>query len=125
MSAAELLDALVELLAQSSLADRIADAVAQRLARQAAAPDPSEHLSEKAAAKLLGVSPRTLEGWRREGTGPAWRPVGRRIRYSRAALAEFQVVLKRSHKQKTAPAAGYGRGGRSGNQLRPNGATKP
>ena len=46
-----------------------------------------ELLSTPAAAALLGLSPRTLEGWRRTGEGPAFVRLGRRrVAYRRSAL---------------------------------------
>lgn len=41
-------------------------------------------------ARLLGVKPRTLEGWRRRGCGPPFiRLSGRVIRYNRADLERW------------------------------------
>jgi predicted DNA-binding transcriptional regulator AlpA len=46
-----------------------------------------ELLTTPAAAALLGLSPRTLEGWRRTGEGPAFVRLGRRrVAYRRSAL---------------------------------------
>ena len=42
------------------------------------------------AAALLDRAPRTLEGWRGQGTGPAW-VRGLRPSYTLAALAAFEV----------------------------------
>lgn len=33
------------------------------------------------AADELGLSPRTLEGWRRRGEGPPFLRIGRRVKY--------------------------------------------
>jgi DNA-binding transcriptional MerR regulator len=46
----------------------------------------TEFLAEREAARLLGVSPRTLESWRRTGFGPPITKFQRGIRYSRSAL---------------------------------------
>ena len=50
-------------------------------------------LLSKAAAKYLRVSPRTLERWRVEGTGPRYRKLGphkrSRVLYLRCDLDEF------------------------------------
>jgi hypothetical protein len=37
--------------------------------------------NQSQVADYLGISPRTVEGWRRRGTGPAWQRVGRSPRY--------------------------------------------
>ena len=41
------------------------------------------------AAKFLGVSVRTMEEWRKKGTGPRYRQVGRMIRYNLTDLRAF------------------------------------
>ena len=41
------------------------------------------------ATALRIPSPRTLERWRANGTGPAFVRVGRRVAYTRRALREF------------------------------------
>lgn len=38
-------------------------------------------LTPTAVAEQLGVSPRTLERWRRTGAGPAYLRAGRHVRY--------------------------------------------
>jgi hypothetical protein len=43
-------------------------------------------LDSHAAARLLGVSERTLRGWRCERQGPPYRALGRTIRYRRDEL---------------------------------------
>jgi predicted site-specific integrase-resolvase len=45
-------------------------------------------LNQKEAAKLLGVSTRTLERHRVEGTGARYARLGRLIRYRECDLAE-------------------------------------
>ena len=37
--------------------------------------------TQEQVAEYLGLSPRTVEGWRRRGRGPAWHRVGRSPRY--------------------------------------------
>lgn len=87
----QLLNALLD-----DLAERVAEKLAGRApAAPAASADPAAFLSEKAAAQLLGFSPRTLETWRREGTGPQWRRIGRAIRYARGDLVAFDVATHR------------------------------
>jgi hypothetical protein len=46
-------------------------------------------LTEKAAARLLCVSSRTLQTWRSKGLGPPFVRVGRAIRYDRRRLGEW------------------------------------
>jgi predicted DNA-binding transcriptional regulator AlpA len=43
-------------------------------------------LSEREAAARCGLSPRTLEGYRTSGTGPAFCKLGRRVLYQPSAL---------------------------------------
>lgn len=50
---------------------------------------PALLVSEREAARLLSLSPATLRAWRRAGTGPAAVRLGRRIAYSRDALAAY------------------------------------
>lgn len=45
-----------------------------------------EVLSPEQAAKYLGVSVRTLQGWRTKGIGPRFGQAGRTVRYSAAEL---------------------------------------
>ncbi len=50
-------------------------------------PSPAaEYLNTKAAAALLGVSPKCLETWRARGEGPPFAQLGRAVRYQAAAL---------------------------------------
>jgi len=54
-------------------------------------------MSERAVADLLGVSPRTLQGWRLRGTGPAYRKLGRkRIVYMPEDLREYLDRARRT-----------------------------
>jgi hypothetical protein len=46
-------------------------------------------LDTRAAADFLGVSPRTLEGFRVRGGGPRFVKVGGAVRYRLASLEEF------------------------------------
>lgn len=46
-------------------------------------------LSTRDAARVLGIRPRTLEHWRSVGTGPTYSKIGRAVRYSRGALANY------------------------------------
>lgn len=51
----------------------------------AAAPEP-EYVGTREAARLLGVSPRTLEGLRARGEGPPCVRIGKAVRYPLATL---------------------------------------
>jgi len=53
------------------------------------------HLDTKGAAQLLGVSPRTLEGWRVRGGGPVFRSFGRIVRYERESLITWAASRSR------------------------------
>jgi len=44
---------------------------------------------EDQAAEYLCLSPRTLQRWRGEGRGPAYRKVGKRVLYAQRDLEEF------------------------------------
>jgi predicted DNA-binding transcriptional regulator AlpA len=48
--------------------------------------DPDALLCEVQAADFLCLSPRTLQGWRLQGTGPRFVRAGRAIRYRRRDL---------------------------------------
>ena len=48
-----------------------------------------ELLTNRKAAELLGLSRKTLARWRWKGKGPAFRKIGRRVRYARQDLEEF------------------------------------
>jgi hypothetical protein len=60
------------------------------------------------AAALLhpDLSPRTLERWRQQGTGPAFVKIGRRIAYTHEALLAFREDHTHRH---TASARTRGR----------------
>lgn len=52
--------------------------------------DPDALLTEAEASDLLGLSTRTLQAWRCQGTGPRFvRAGGRAIRYRRRDLIEW------------------------------------
>ena len=55
-----------------------------------AADDLDRRIGEREAAAFLGVSPRTLQKWRRQGGGPVFYRYSRRsIRYCRRDLLAF------------------------------------
>lgn len=47
------------------------------------------------AAEYLGLSERTLERWRVEGKGPAYRKLGKRVLYGESDLSAFVEQAKR------------------------------
>jgi predicted DNA-binding transcriptional regulator AlpA len=50
---------------------------------------PSVVLDTRAAADFLGISPRTLEGFRVRGGGPRFVKIGGAVRYRLASLEEY------------------------------------
>ena len=44
------------------------------------------------AADELGLSPRTLEGWRRRGEGPPYLKIGRRVKYRAEDIEVFKAT---------------------------------
>lgn len=50
------------------------------------------NLNSKQTAQVIGVSPSTIEKWRKEGIGIDHIIVGRRCMYSVRAIAKFQVL---------------------------------
>jgi predicted DNA-binding transcriptional regulator AlpA len=64
-------------------------------------------LSQKQAARIVGLSVRTLERHRLAGTGPRYARLGRLIRYRECDLAEWvHASLRTSTSQPAARAAG-------------------
>ncbi|WP_417251046.1 helix-turn-helix transcriptional regulator [Castellaniella sp.] len=54
-------------------------------------------LNENELAQRWGVSPKTLQRWRGEGTGPRYLKLSRRVSYPIETIVEFeQRVLHRS-----------------------------
>ena len=51
--------------------------------------DPEALLTEDAAARLLSLSPRTLQAWRSKKLGPAFIKLGRSVRYRGAILTAW------------------------------------
>jgi hypothetical protein len=47
------------------------------------------NMRQKAAARYLGISHRTLEAWRCKGGGPKYRKLGKIVIYARNDLDEF------------------------------------
>jgi hypothetical protein len=55
-------------------------------------------VTARQAAELLGMSPVTLEQWRRRGDGPRFWRVGRRVRYRLGDVLDYRdarIVGKR------------------------------
>ncbi len=53
------------------------------------------NVDTRRAAELIGMSKRTLEKWRGEGTGPPFLKLGRRVLYSVADLEEWILSRRR------------------------------
>jgi hypothetical protein len=49
------------------------------------------HLNQQQLARRLGVSERTLEGWRYRGKGPAWLLLEGRIAYRIIDVERFEI----------------------------------
>ena len=59
-------------------------------------------LTERQVARILGVSVRTVQGWRLRGGGPRYYKLGRSVRYSRSDVEEFlRRQLRRSTSRST------------------------
>jgi hypothetical protein len=62
-------------------------------------------LTERQAADLLALSPRTLQAWRVRGGGPAFIKLGAAIRYDADALAAWVAEQQRANTIEPSPAA--------------------
>ena len=49
-------------------------------------------LETRDAAQELGLSPRTLEGWRRRREGPAYLKIGRRVKYRPEDIEAYKAT---------------------------------
>ena len=58
-------------------------------------------IAEK-VARHLDLSPRTLERWRRQGTGPPWLEIGGRVRYDAGDIEKWKAAC-RNEPQQTDP----------------------
>jgi hypothetical protein len=45
-------------------------------------PEPAIYLDQAGAARVLFITPRTLQRWRVDGTGPAFVRLGRRVAHA-------------------------------------------
>ena len=61
----------------------------------------SEMVNTKRAARLLGISPRTLEKWRGQGTGPQFLKFGKRVVYS---VTDIEAWMRSRRRRSTAEA---------------------
>lgn len=61
-------------------------------------------LTNEQTAEFLGVKPNTLEIWRVKGQGPAYRKIGRSVRYAEAdLLAYLEAGTRQSTSQEFHP----------------------
>jgi hypothetical protein len=61
-------------------------------------------LKEIEVAEWLAMSVRTLQGWRVQGKGPAYRKQGRSVRYSSTTIQMWLCAQQRSSTSATAAA---------------------
>lgn len=57
-------------------------------------PSQGRRLSEREAAERLGISPRTLQDWRRRSCGPVYMKLGRRVAYHPSDLEAFEASCR-------------------------------
>ncbi len=62
----------------------------------AGATDPDKKFSRPEAARYLGISARTLEGWAVRGGGPRMLKLGSRVVYRRRDLDEWLAARERA-----------------------------
>ena len=55
----------------------------------------NEYLSEKALARRLSISHRTLQRWRQEGIGPGYLKLGHRVVYPLEMVEEWERRCRR------------------------------
>lgn len=58
-----------------------------------------ERLTEREAAKFLGVSVALLQKWRRNNRGPAWMKFGWAIRYDCSDLEAYMATHRRTSRE--------------------------
>ena len=73
-------------------------------ANQAAKREPVRHLSQKQLALRLGLSERTIEGWRYRGKGPDYLRLEGRIAYRLADVERFEAGSLRKNGAKPGKA---------------------
>jgi len=65
-------------------------------------PEPAIYLNQAGAARVLFITPRTLQRWRVDGTGPAFVRLGRRVAYRQSdidAWASERVYTTRAEEK--------------------------
>ena len=60
--------------------------------------------NQQQAAEFLGVSPRTLEGWRQRGGGPVFHKLGSRVTYEESDLLVFKSAGRRTSTSDPGPS---------------------
>ena len=73
---------------------REASAAASVMSMDSRTNNPSRPLSEREAADRLGLSPRTLQDWRRRSCGPAFLKLGKRVAYHPHDLDAFEASCR-------------------------------
>lgn len=53
---------------------------------------PGLNLNSKQTAKVIGVSPSTIEAWRKQGIGPEYIQTGGRVMYAIKNVAKWMVI---------------------------------
>ena len=53
------------------------------------------YMPEVEFCAMYGISPRTAHRWRKEGLGPAFTPLGKRIFYRKSAVSEWATERER------------------------------
>lgn len=66
---------------------------------------PTEYLNTPQAARLVGLSPRTLEKLRVQGNGPEYRKLNRAVRYARHDLEKWLDQGRRRSTSDPGPGA--------------------
>jgi excisionase family DNA binding protein len=69
------------------------------------AADPDQKFARPEAAKYLGISARTLEGWAVRGGGPRMLKLGSRVVYRRRDLDAWLATRERASTSDRGPAA--------------------
>jgi len=64
-----------------------------------------ECVDTETAARILDLSPLTLEKWRRISRGPSWARIGRLVKYRRSELERYLKEATRISTSDNGPAA--------------------
>lgn len=73
---------------------REASAAASVMSMDSRTSSPGRPLSEREAADRLGLSPRTLQDWRRRACGPVFLKLGKRVAYHPRDLDAFEAQCR-------------------------------